>query len=684
MMAGFHSIAAFRGAVFVACLQLAVACAEQPGSGAATAADAADATAGAEMAAAELAGTSVDAAATDATAVPEAGPDAAAPDDAGLSDAFLAETGLADALEPDLDVADGAAADAAGTDIASGALDVPEADTAAPASDVAGTDATPDTPPEVAIDVDAPDTVVPVDAKGPKPGSVSYSGPIACKPGATKPGVFTNIAKSLGIDLVRPAKWPEGMELAGKTIHEGGGSAAADFDGDGVVDLYFATMVGPDRLYLSAGKGPLAYTAFDVPQSGTGTAGVIAVDLDNDDDPDVVLPGLPPRVLRNDGPAKFTDVTKALLPTSTDLPLLVASVADMDADGLLDVLFISNKDEGNGFPPPAMPNVLMRATGPWQFVDVTSWLPAGPDAIGYAGTWADLDDDGDLDLYMVNDLGQMVQPNRMFRNDGKKAGKVSFSDVSFASGLDVASSGMGCAVGDYDRDGDLDVLITGVDTQNYLFSGQAGAIVFTDVTKKTGVVKSGKGRVSWAPVLFDADNDGWLDLFVANSWKQGLSGSGWNQPFEQADSLLRNDTKGAFDDVTAAAGVGDTGSSRSAVMTDLDSDGFLDLVVGGVWGTPLVYRNGCDDSGWLEVRLTGTTSNRDGIGARVTVKVGGVTLVREIDAGSTGLQGSHEPMAHFGLGKTAQVVDVQVRWPSGKVQGFKDVAVRQIVHVVEP
>ena len=193
-------------------------------------------------------------------------------------------------------------------------------------------------------------------------------------------------------------------------------------------------------------------------------------------------------------------------------------------------------------------------------------------------------------------------------------------------------------------------------------------------------------RVSWGTVFFDYDNDGWEDLYVASGH---LDSDPFTNHRRQPNLLLRNTGQATFEDVSSVSGADDRGVGRGVAYADFNNDGCLDLYVAnlGLAGddaqSARLFHNSCAwDANWLQVRTVGTVSNRDGIGARVTVVAGGRTQIREITAGSSNKSQSMLP-AHFGLGRAAKADSVQIQWPSGVVQTLRDVPPNQRLTVVE-
>ncbi len=295
----------------------------------------------------------------------------------------------------------------------------------------------------------------------------------------------------------------------------------------------------------------------------------------------------------------------------------------------------------------------------------------------HSSTFTDLDRDGHPDLAIASDF----KTSQLFWNNGDGT----FTDGTIAAGLGSDEDGMGSTIGDFDGDGRLDWFISclvDVSGQTEDHSGNRlyrnnGDRTFADQTDLGGVRDSGW---SWGTTFLDHDNDRDLDLFVTNGWNPAT-------PFPDQSHIYQNDN-GVFTDVSTAAGVTDTGQGRGLLSLDYDNDGDLDVFLVNHGAKPILYRNdGGNANDWLKVKVEGTASNRDGIGAFITVdpdaNVVGDEIVREINAGSNFLS-QNELTAHFGLGPNSGMIDlVTVVWPSGAMQMLSDVSANQVLSLVE-
>jgi hypothetical protein len=443
-----------------------------------------------------------------------------------------------------------------------------------------------------------------------------------------------------------------------------GGDAGAvawfDMDGDGDEDLYVANL-GPDRLFRNDGTGRFMRLKKTGLEGGQAFGlGVAVGDYDNDGRLDVFVANLgsPSRLYHNDGGAVFRDQARAAGVAGGSASSFSAAWADYDNDGLLD-LYVAN-----GSQQLTAPNFLYHNEGGGRFAEVGARAGVAGNESSLGCAWGDYDNDGLPDLYVAN----FSQPNQLYRNNGDGT----FTDRSRQAGVDDDGNGAGAAWGDYDNDGNLDL---------YLFNTNDGSDVdrlyrnrgdgtFADVTVAVGLSAHEDGEaVLWA----DLDNDGWLDLYLVN--RSDFS--------RQRNRLWRNLGGARFADVASSAGVDGSGAGHPAAFADYDGDGRLDVFVGNFPGTPdELFHNRTEGGNALVVRLAGRQSNRAGIGARVTVTAGGLTMTREVSS-SSGRSSQNQLAPHFGLGAASVAERLEVRWPSGTVQVLEGVPAG-VVDVQEP
>ncbi len=428
----------------------------------------------------------------------------------------------------------------------------------------------------------------------------------------------------------------------------GNGVAWGDYDNDGDLDLYLGNLNAPgSKLLRNDGGGTFTNVTVGA-LIGVTAIGVAWGDYDNDGDLDLYAANDGANTLiRNDGAGIFTDVTAG--PLGDNGGSQGVAWADFDRDGDLDLFF------ANASATPALrQDKLLRNDGGGIFTDVT----AGPlvEADNNTGiAWGDYDNDGDPDLYIAADGA----PSRLLRNDG--AG--SFTDVTTGP-LAITGVATGVAWGDFDNDGDLDLYVARGSGQGDRLLRNDGGDAFTDVTAGALVDTDSTQGIAWG----DYDNDGDLDLYLANA--------------TTPNRLLRNDG-GVFVDVTTAPLDGGGRNSTGVAWGDYDGDGDLDLFLSSWFGPKSLFRNGLSSGNhWLHVDLTGTLSNRFGLGARIRVIAGGRTQIREVSGGA-GYFSQDSLTAEFGLGQATVVDSVQVRWPSGTVQTLLNVAVDQRLGIIE-
>ncbi len=482
----------------------------------------------------------------------------------------------------------------------------------------------------------------------------------------------------------------------------GAGGAALDYDGDGWTDLYFVqsgavpggdepAAPSPNRLYRNLGAGSFV----DVTErAGVGDAGYgmgsVAADYDNDGDPDLYVVNLGPDVLlRNDGDGTFSDVTRAV---GIDSPLWGSSAAFLDAegDGRLD-LYVSNYLDFSlanhivcGSPSegleaychpdvyPMAPDAFFRQRADGTFAEAT--VAAGlvdTTGKGLGVVAVDLTGDHRTDLYVANDS----TPNFLYRNRGDGT----FEEVGLFLGVAYnedgrTEAGMGTDAGDLNGDGRMDLFVTNLDHEtNSLYLAAADG--FSDQTRSSGLFRGSFLQVGFGTDLADLDNDGDLDIVVANGHIiDNIELFDDAQSFAQPAQVFFNDGAGTFTELAAAA-VGDPAVprvGRGTITADLDHDGRLDLAITSNNDQARLFRNRWRAAGnWISVLLESERGNRGALGARVTVEADGREQVEERKAGSS-YQTAGDAWLHFGLGASTRAGGLTVRWPDGQVQVLRD------------
>ena len=552
----------------------------------------------------------------------------------------------------------------------------------------------------------------------------------AAAPAAERTEWFTDVAKSAGIDFVHfngmsgSLYYPEIM---------GPGVALFDYDNDGDLDVYLVQgqMLGAGKTVADATfapQGPLRDRLFRndtvIGADGTRTIrftevtdasgidirtygmGVAAGDFNNDGWVDIYRTGLHGSVmLRNNGDGTFTDVTKQ---TGTDDRGdwgVSASFVDYDRDGWLD-LFVANyliysleadvrclsvTGQRDYCPPNsyrARPSRLYHNRGDGTFEDVTARaLVGGAYGPGLGVATADFNGDGWIDIYVAND----GQPNQLWINQRNGT----FKDTAFVSGSAVngtgnATASMGVDAADFDNDGDDDLIVTNwLDQMNTLFVND-GTGNFEDRKAPSGLGLPSLAKTGFGTGWLDFDNDGWLDLFVANGSVSTIEAQARAKerfPLRMTNQLYRNLGNGRFEDVSSAAGrvfaIADVG--RGAAFGDVDNDGRTDILVGSASGpVRLLINRVHNDNHWLGLRLVGTpararvgtrSSGRDMLGARVEViRPGATPLVRRARADGS-YASANDPRVLVGLGTRAEAPLVRVRWPGGHSEEWPGVAI---------
>ena len=490
------------------------------------------------------------------------------------------------------------------------------------------------------------------------------------------------------------------------------GLALFDYDSDGDTDIYFLNgsplegtkLDEPPTNALYRNDGNFRFT--DVTQqAGVGDTGyglgVAVGDYDNDGDLDLYLNNHGPNVFyRNNGDGTFTDVTQRTATGDGDKMGAGACFLDIDGDGLLDLYVaaylqftydthVSPTWRGEHVYPgpeffPPVPGSLYRNNGDGTFTDVS--IESG---IAEHGAWgmgmicADYDNDGDTDVFVAND----VTANYLFENDG--SGK--FQEVGLFAGTAYdlqgdAHGSMGVDCADYNNDGLLDFYQTSYQTELATLFRNLGGGVFEDATLVSGAGTGTRQQVTWGNAFVDFDNDGNRDLFIAcGHLNDNIDLLDDRTSYRSYNLLLRNTGQGKFVNVSDSSGDGMAArfSSRGAAFDDLDNDGDIDAVILNSRQQPTILRNdSANQNHWLQIRLQGVQTNRSGVGARVSVVSGDLTLIDEVHSGR-GYQSHFGMRLHFGLAKRDHVDRVVVRWIGGGTDVIENLDVDQLVTITQ-
>lgn len=526
---------------------------------------------------------------------------------------------------------------------------------------------------------------------------------------------FRDIASEVGVTTMPNSRTDRRYVL--ETMG-GGGIALFDCDNDGKLDIAVVNdstieqyRRGGDlmiTLYHQDGNSSAIHFSDITKASGLTTLGwgmAIAVgDYDNDGLPDLYVTGYGHNVLyHNLGNCKFEDVTTKAGVQAGGFSTGTAW-ADYDRDGNLD-LFVARyvKTDVNHLPDPArdfrgyrgvlfeLPDkmegetdILFRNRGDGTFEDVSKKAgvndPGKLHGMGVA--WGDYDGDGWPDLYVTNDYGATFLYHN--RQNG------TFEEVGDATGTAVGPDGRGYGnmaadFGDFDRDGKLDLFVTRADDQPASLYRNEGDY-FTDIARKAGIAGPTMAPVKWGTGFGDFDNDGWLDILVANgNFSSLLDTLPKEYRFAEPIQLFRNRGNLTFEDVADEAGL-NTGrlySRRGTALGDINNDGKLDAVVFNADAPPSVFLNETMNSNHRVLfRLIGTKSNRGAIGARVRVTTSKMTQIDEIRAGGS-YNSTNDTRLHFGLGSEATISKIEVLWPSGLRQEFSEIQADAIYEIKE-
>lgn len=477
-----------------------------------------------------------------------------------------------------------------------------------------------------------------------------------------------------------------------------GGLALFDYDNDGLIDIFF-TNGSPFRdaekpvplrhaLYRNLGgwKFEDVTEAAGLNFRGYGL-GVVVADYDNDNDQDLFITTFGRSVLyQNNGDKTFTDVTQKAGVAGAYPVGAGACFVDVDRDGYLDLFVATYVDFNYENHVPVLvkgeylmagpqyykklPDVLYRNRGDGTFEDISvSSGIGGTLGPGMGVVSADFDDDGDSDIFVAQD----GSPNLLYQNDG--TGK--FEEVGLLCGVASNFEGkingsMGVDCADMDGDGLLDLFVTNYQSEMPILYRNLGGGLFEDATRKAQIPSSLFPHVNWGTGFIDFDNDGDRDIFIANGHFDRVELMDDRTSLKVPNFLLRNEGGGKYMDASKLSGPGMAivESSRGAAFDDLDNDGDIDVVIQNSNAAPTLLRNdSVSKNHWLQISLNGTSTNRDGVGARVRVTAGNQKWIEEVHSGR-GYQSHFGSRLHFGLGAHESVEQVEVRWPNGKTELF--------------
>jgi enediyne biosynthesis protein E4 len=518
---------------------------------------------------------------------------------------------------------------------------------------------------------------------------------------------FRSTAESAGLRFVL-----ENHPTAQKNLIESmaGGVAAFDYNGDGLTDIFFANGASIpslqkdspkyfNRLFRNESGMRFTDVTEEAGVAGKGySMGAAAGDYDNDGHVDLFVAGVFQNTLyHNRGDGHFDDVTEKA-GIKSDKWAVAAGWFDYNNDGLLDLLVVNYASWSPSYDRfcgdasrnlrvychpkyfEGLTNTLYRNRGDGTFEDVSEKAGiAQHRGRGMSLAFADYDNDGFMDVFVTNDN----QENFLFHNRGDGT----FEEVGVIAGVALLNtgkpvSGMGTDFRDYDNDGRPDISVVDLANETFPLFRNLGGGLFEDATYRSRLSALTMARSGWSTGFFDLNNNGWKDLFVTCSHVDDNVEMFQATQYKQSNAIFANRGNGTFSDVSAQAGEDFQvpRAHRGSAFADFNNDGKIDVVVASLQDRAELWENvSPDPNNWIILKLIGTKSNRDGIGARLRV----ANQCNHMTSACGYASSSHFGV-HFGLGKMATIPTIEIKWPSGIVQMLKDVKANQILKVREP
>ncbi len=482
----------------------------------------------------------------------------------------------------------------------------------------------------------------------------------------------------------------------------GGGGCAADFNNDGWEDLYIAGGMHPDRLYMNQKDGTfkdvLHLSGLDV-TSKYVTQGAISADFNKDGYVDLFITTITrsdttltiPRAINllfiNQGDGTFKESTKEFGLDEVEAFSTSVHVGDVNADGYPDLYVGNYFFNYDGKLDTIYDNDIVNANNEAEdflYINQNGVKFERQDqkygiehtGFGFGGVFTDTDNDGDLDIIVMNDFGYKAPPNLFYTNEYPKK---KFTENAKELGMDLKINSMGIAIGDISGDGYLDYFFTNI-RGNYLMVRRENG--YEDIAEE---LRLKFFNISWGANFSDFDSDGDLDLFASNGDLNPNCTPMYNHYYENQG--------GTFIEKARLVGLADYGMGRGSIVFDMDNDGDLDLMVinhqpilpypAGINSVTKLYENkSVNNHHWLKVQLKGSQSTTRGLGSRIILHTSAGSMIREIDGGSSFISQSSS-LAHFGLGTIDSIDYLEIIWPGNQIQRIEEVPVDTTLIVEE-